>query len=480
MSDEVSVINLKDIVSALTGQNFPQLDIPIHRTVIDSRQANEGSLFIALAGEQVDGHAFVQSAFENGAIFALIDKDIPEGLNTIDLRKGHFLPHQLFEFTLPVCLRVDDALSALQSIAAHWRQAHPVRTIGITGSVGKTSTKELTSALLSLKYSVLKNPGNRNNEIGLPLTLLELEAQHEYAVLEMGFYVPGEIQLLCEIARPQIGVVTNIGTVHAERAGSQAIIAKSKAELVKALPPSPEGVAILNMDDPWVRKMADQTTAQILSYGITEKSDLMAREIQSYGLDGISCIISAHGEEHAIRSPLLGDFSVYTILCAVAVALTEGLDWPVITTGLAESRLDLRLHPLKLPNGTIILDDTYNASPESTIAALNLLNDLAGPRVAILGDMLELGQYEHAGHHAVGLVAATAADTLILIGKRSEATAEAALQNGFPQQSMHWFPNSDLAAAQITGLVQTGDTVLIKGSNMMRMDRVLTALKGGV
>ena len=473
------MINLKDIVSALTGQTLPQLDIAIHRAVIDSRQASEGSLFIALPGEQVDGHNFVQSAFENGAIFALIDQELPEAKTIIDLRKGHFQPHTLTEITLPACLRVDDSLSALQAIAAHWRQVHPVRTIGITGSVGKTSTKELAAGLLSQTFSVLKNPGNRNNEIGLPLTLLELEAHHEIAVLEMGFYVPGEIQLLCEIAQPQIGLVTNIGTVHAERAGSQAMIAKGKAELVTALPAAPEGIAILNNDDPWVRQMAEKTQANILSYGIVEESDLMAREIQTHGLDGISCVISAYGEAHAIRSPLLGAFSVYTILCAVAVALTQGLDWPTITTGLAESRLDLRLHPYICPDGTTILDDTYNASPASTIAALELLQDLSGRRVAVLGDMLELGHYERDGHHAVGQVAAAAADVLILIGERTTTTAEAALENGFSKEHMHWFPDSSLAAEKINSLLHTGDRVLIKGSNLMRMDRVLKALKGG-
>jgi UDP-N-acetylmuramoyl-tripeptide--D-alanyl-D-alanine ligase len=474
-----SVISLKDIVSALTGQNLPALDFTISSTVIDSRQASQGSLFIALPGEHVDGHTFVQSAFDNGATIALIDQDQHLGLNVIDLRKGHFQPQLLTEMALPVCLRVDHTLSALQAIAAHWRQAHPVRTIGITGSVGKTSTKELTAALLSQKYSVLKNPGNRNNEIGLPLTLLELEAHHECAVLEMGFYVLGEIQTLCEIARPHVGVITNIGTVHAERAGSQAIIAEGKSELVRALPPAPEGVAILNMDDPWVRKMAESTKAKVFSYGITEESDLMARDIQTHGLEGLSCVLSVNGEDHAIRSPLLGAFSVYTILCAVAVALTEGLDWPTITAGLAESRLGLRLHPLKLADDITILDDTYNASPTSTIAALELLQDLSGRRVAILGDMLELGQYEYEGHHAVGQVAARAADVLILIGERAKTIAETALENGFPKEHLQHFPTSSLAAEKITGLVEIGDTILIKGSNIMHMDRILTALKGG-
>lgn len=473
------MINLQDIVLALTGQIIPQVDLPIHGAVIDSRQASKGSLFIALPGEQVDGHAFVQSAFENDAICALIDKDLRTESTVIDLRQEHFQPGLLSEITLPVCLRVDDTLSALHTIATHWRQLHLVPTIGITGSVGKSSTKELTAALLSQKYAVLKNPGNRNNEIGLPLTLLELEAQHQYAVLEMGFYVPGEIKLLCDIAQPQIGVVTNIGTVHAERAGSQEMIAKGKAELVEALPPAPQGVAILNNDDPWVRQMAKQTRAKVMTYGITAESDLMAHDVQTHGLDGISCVITAHGEAHAIRSPLLGAFSAYTILCAVAVALTQDLEWPTITAGLAESHLDLRLHPIKCPDGTVILDDTYNASPVSTIAALELLRELSGRRMAILGDMLELGQYEHAGHHSVGVAACATADVLVLIGERTKTIAAAAFENGFPKEHLHWFPDSILAAEGILDLVHTGDKVLIKGSNIMRMDRVLQALKGG-
>jgi UDP-N-acetylmuramoyl-tripeptide--D-alanyl-D-alanine ligase len=472
------VINLKDIVSALTEQNIPLLDIPISNVVIDSRQAAPGSLFIALPGEFVDGHDFVQSAFQNGANLALIDQDLPGAEHILDLRKEHF-PRSSIDVTLPLCLRVEDTLTALQIIATYWRAQHPLRTIGITGSVGKTSTKELTAALLAQKFSVLKNPGNRNNEIGLPLTLLELELQHQYAVLEMGFYVPGEIQTLCEIARPHVGIVTNIGTVHAERAGSQEIIAKGKAELVQSLPPSPDGVAILNMDDSWVREMAHITQAQVLSYGVNQQADLTANDIQTHELEGISCVLSYHGDEHPIRSPLLGAFSVYTILCATAVALTEGLDWDLITSGLAHSRLDLRLHPFTLPDGTTILDDTYNASPTSTIAALELLQALPGRRVAILGDMLELGQYEHSGHHTVGQVAATAADALILVGQRTKIIADAAIFHGFPQDQLKWFADSDQAAQHIMGLIQKGDRVLIKGSNSMRMDRILRALAGG-
>lgn len=472
------MISLEDVLFALTGQNFPQCDHPIQNTVIDSRLASPGSLFIALPGEHVDGHAYVQSAFEKGAKIALIGQDLPGSFETIDLRPDNFQLHHLHEVTFPVCLRVEDPLTALHKIATYWRKEHPVRTVGITGSVGKTSTKELTAALLSQKFAVLKNPGNRNNEIGLPLTLMELDNHHKRAVLEMGFYVPGEIQLLCDIAHPHIGVITNIGTVHAERAGSQEIIAHGKAELVRALPPAPEGIAILNMDDPWVRKMKSQTQARVITYGINHSADVTAKDIQILGLEGISCVVSAFGEDHFVRSPLLGKFSVYTILCAVTVALQEGLNWPEITAGLEKSRLDLRMHPIKLSNEITLLDDSYNASPTSTIAALEFLHELSGRRVAILGDMLELGQYEYSDHHAVGLVAADTVDFLILIGERTKIIAAAALENGFPENNLRLFSNSQSAAEEITALTQKGDIVLVKGSNIMRMDRIIAALTG--
>ena len=315
-------------------------------------------------------------------------------------------------------------------------------------------------------------------EIGLPLTLLELEKGQDCAVLEMGFYVPGEIRTLCEIAQPQVGVVTNIGTVHAERAGSQETIARGKAELVESLPTTPEGVAILNQDDPWVRRMAERTKAQIFRYGIQEDADLTAGEIQSLGLSGLSATLHYQGEAHAIQSPLLGEFSVYTILRSVAVALTEGLDWETICAGLRTSRVAIRMQQRELPDGITVLDDTYNASPASTVAALEFLNGLPGRRVAILGDMLELGIYEKEGHQSVGKAAAKAADQLILVGERSKITAQSAIENGFAADRIQWFPDSRAAALPAAETVRAGDTVLIKGSNSMRMDKILTALEG--
>lgn len=470
------MFNLRDIISALTDHDIAPLDVAFYGAVIDSRLAADMDLFIALPGEHVDGHDYVQAAFDNGAIAALVSRGMPEGCSTLDLRKGQFDPDAI-SLTLPICLRVENTLSALQTLAAYWRKKHPIPTIGITGSVGKTTTKELTASLLSHKYNVLKNPGNRNNEIGLPLTLLELEPAHECAVLEMGFYVPGEIHTLCEIAQPHIGVVTNVGTVHAERAGSQEMIAKGKAELVQSLPPAPKGVAILNMDDPWVKGMREKTQAKIFTYGIEQGADLTASEINAHGLEGISCTLHYQGKNVAVRSPLLGAFSAYTILRASAVALTMGLDWDMIVAGISTSQVNLRMRQFTLPNGATILDDTYNASPASTIAALQLLGNLKGRRVAILGDMLELGQYEQQGHRSVGTFATKAADILLLVGERSKLTAEAALNNGFPETNLQWYLDSQQAAQAAVKTVRKGDVVLLKGSNSMRMDRIMRALK---
>lgn len=473
------MLNLRDIILALTNRSIAYLDKNISSVVIDSRQAEPGSLFIALPGEYSDGHHYVNDAFNHGAILAFVHQDMPEDLHMIDLRDEHFdTAHKYFE--LPLCLRVEDTLESLQTLASYWREKHPVRTIGITGSVGKTTTKELTAKLLSQKYIVLKNPGNRNNEIGLPLTLLELTGDHEYAVLEMGFYVPGEIRTLCEMAHPHVGVVTNIGTVHAERAGSQKVIAQGKAELVQSLPPGPQGIAILNMDDRHVKNMADKTVADVFSYAINQPADLMATNIISQGLKGISLTLEYQRKAYLLHSPLLGEFSAYTILRASAVGLVEGLDWETIITGIAEGQIDLRMRQFSLPNGATILDDTYNASPASTIAALKLLGKLEGRKVAILGDMLELGQYEKSGHQKVGVVAAHNADILILVGQRSKEIAQSAIEKNFPKKQLYWYPTALDAITIIIEMVREGDVVLIKGSNSMRMDQIISALEGQI
>jgi UDP-N-acetylmuramoyl-tripeptide--D-alanyl-D-alanine ligase len=246
------MLTLADVIEALTNIHPAQANMVITEAAVDSRQVIPGGLFVALPGERVDGHDFVAEAFQRGASFALIQHQVGGSFQTIRL-DADIEASFSFDQNAHLCLMVENTLAALQQIARFWRRKLNIRVVGITGSVGKSTTKEVVSEVLGQRYRTLKSPGNMNNEIGLPLTILRLGTGYERAVLEMGFYVPGEIALLCEIAQPHIGVVTNIGTVHAERAGSQDAIFRGKSELVRALPA--DGVAILNLDDPWVSKM---------------------------------------------------------------------------------------------------------------------------------------------------------------------------------------------------------------------------------
>ena len=470
------MFRLADAIEALTGARFSKADLVITQAVVDSRQVIPGALFVALPGERTDGHNYVGEAFKRGASLALVEKDLRGQFNVLDLRSGQLVEQPVLSRS-PLCLWVDDSLAALQKMAAFWRSKLNLRIIGITGSVGKSTTKELVAQVLGQRYRTLKNLGNLNNEIGLPLTLLQLSEGHERAVLEMGFYVPGEIRFLCQLARPDVGVVTNIGTVHAERAGSQEAIARGKAELVEELPPSPAGVAVLNIDDPLVREMAKNTRARVFFYGLDPAADIWADGVESEGLEGIRFRLHYHDEVLHMRVPMIGRHSVHTALRAAAVGLVEGLTWQDIAAGLQMGHSQLRLVAVHTESGALLLDDTYNASPESTMAALNLLSELDGRRVAVLGDMLELGQYERAGHELVGVRAAEVARELITLGERGKIIAEAALQTGMPAQAVHVFQSADEATSYLRQSLKAGDVALVKGSRGMRMERIVTALE---
>lgn len=470
------MLTLADILEALTGARPETASLVISEAVIDSRQAIPASMFVALQGERTDGHAYTGAAFQRGASLALVQQDLSASHPVIDLRQGS-LPENFSVPAQPFCLWVPDTLQALQRIAHFWRRKMSgVRVVGITGSVGKSTTKEMIAGVLSQRYCTLRNRGNLNNEIGLPLTLLRLGPGHERAVLEMGFFVPGEISFLCDLALPQVGVLTNIGTVHAERAGSQEAIARGKSELVQALPPAPEGIAVLNADDPWIRPMADQTRARVFFYGLAS-ADLWADHIEGLGLEGIRFRLHYRNEVVHLRAPLIGRHSVHTALRAAAVGLVEGLSWDEIVNGLQQGYTQLRLVAAHTPNGALLLDDTYNASPESTLAALNLLSELEGRKIAVLGEMLELGPYERSGHEMVGIRAAEVAEQLITVGERGKLIAEAARQAGMPARAITWVATVPETIDLLKNILKEGDTALIKGSHGLRMDRIVAALE---
>ena len=470
------MLTIADLLEALSGQRPAWADQPFTDVIIDSRQAKPGSLFFAFKGERSNGHDFIAQVFAHRSYVAVIQEDLSDRFDVIDLRKPLDM-QEIPRKDLPFCILVEDCLEALQTAARFWRRKFSPRVIGITGSVGKSTTKELTAAVLSQRFPTLKNEGNLNNEIGLPLTLFQLEKKHKKAVLEMGFYVPGEITLLCDIALPQVGVITNIGMVHAERAGSQEVIARGKAELIQALPPAPEGIAILNIDDPLVRKMAELTQARIFYYGLDPAADLWADHVEGLGLDGIRFRLHLNHEVLYLRVPLIGRHSVHTALRATAVGLLEGLTWQEIVNGLRSLKSQLRLSTVRTKSGALVLDDTYNASPQSTMAALNLLAEFDGNKIAILGDMLELGQYEHYGHKIVGLRAAEVVDELITVGERAKIIAEIAMQSGLSSKKIISFDQCDEVIAYISDRLTENDILLIKGSRGMHLDEVVSALE---
>jgi UDP-N-acetylmuramoyl-tripeptide--D-alanyl-D-alanine ligase len=378
----------------------------------------------------------------------------------------------------------------LQQVGAFQRlhRASPgLRVIGITGSVGKTSTKELTAGVMRQRFRTLASQGNLNNEQGLPLTLLGLAHDSECAVLEMGMYALGEIERLCMLARPHVGIVTMVGPVHLSRLGTIDRIAQAKSELPAALPPAADGgVAILNWDDQRVKAMAELTRARVFRYGTTSEADLWVGDVRGMGMEGIRFKFhyrkpgQTRVESLSVRVPLLGSHSVHTALCAAAAGLVEGLGWDEIIAGMQSTPGQLRLMVVAGINGSTVIDDTYNASPASTIAALNLLADISpaagGRRVAVLGDMRELGSYETEGHQIVGRRAADVLDVLVTVGELGASIGAEAREAGFPSANLHTMPTHHAAIDLLHRIIHADDLVLVKGSRAVGMDVIVAEI----
>ena len=486
---------------ALSGQTPPLAlgPTPLGRAVLDSRDVMQGDLFIALPGQQTDGHRFIGAALDRGAAAVICEERgreaaVQGGAVAVDCMTGPTLDasstQHLADANVQIAYIVANSEKALQQAGAFQRLhrgRRSLRVIGITGSVGKTSTKEIVAGVLANRFATLATSGNLNNEQGLPLTLLGLSPDHERAVLEMGMYDMGEITRLCELGRPHVGVVTNVGPSHLERLGTIERIAQAKSELVQALPSAADGgVAVLNWDDERVRPMADLTDARIFRYGLTSQADLWAEEIHSAGMEGIRFQFKyrAPGQKSVetlhVRVPLLGRHSVHTAIRGAAVGLVEGLNWQEIVAGLQRNASQLRLVVVSGHNGSTLIDDTYNASPASTIAALNLLMDLhpstPGRRVAVLGDMRELGSYTEEGHKLVGRRAAGVVQQLVTVGGLGRLMGEFALETGMDSRKVHIMERADDAIALLRDLLQPQDMVLIKGSRAVGMDRIVTEL----
>ena len=423
---------------------------PFSSIVIDSREVQPGSLFVALPGEHSDGHQYVDDAVSRGARALLVTQPVA-------------VPDSVDLHTAP------DALQALQRAAVAWRERQSATVVGITGSVGKTTVREATMQLLAAHFPTYQSPRNFNGDIGLPIAILGLGPEHRWAVLELGPYSQVEMELLVCTARADIGIVTNVGPTHLERFGTLDDTERIKGLLPASLPS--DGLAVLNADDPRVLKMAERTQAQIVTFGRSAEADLRAADITPQGFDGLRFELHHGGESTTVHTPLVGEHQAMTVLAAAAVGLRAGLSLDQIANAAALLQPGSRLRRRLAANGATIIDDAYNAAPLSMRAALDLLAARPAPRIAVLGDMLELGSEETTAHLEIGAYAAERCDRLLTVGTRAVAIATAARAAGLSEVSVH---NDAADAAEALLPVLSGDaTALIKASHAVHLERLV-------
>jgi len=429
---------------------------------IDSRKIKEGELFVAIKGDRFDGHDFVPEVMKKGAWGAIVDRSI---LETQFGKIGG----------LPNIIPVEDTLRALQEIAFLHRNKFSLPMVGITGSNGKTTTKEMAAGILKQQGLVLKNEGNLNNHIGVPLTLMKLEQDHRAAVVEMGMSAPGEIELLARLVHPDVGVITNIGPAHLEFLGSLDRVAEAKAELLGNIKIG--GIAVLNADDPYFETFKNKWSGRVLSFGMEQRADVHASGIRQ-DKEFTDFTIEAEGSKVNVRLRAVGRHNIYNALAAAAATLAVGIPLESIKYGLDDFTPIAMRSELKVVKGRTVLADYYNANPGSVKAALETLVTLRpGARtVAVLGDMLELGPSSKEEHRAIGRFAAgLGVDVLITVGPLAQEMLEGAREAGMRSERLFAFTAGShaKAAARLAKESKNGNAVLIKGSRGMKMEKIL-------
>lgn len=455
----MEVLSIREIVSATHGMlmNSGQ-DFVVSGVSIDSRSINQGDMFIALQGESFDGHDFIYKAIENGAALVVTHKQL----------RGCRIPYIL----------VEDTLKALQDIARYYRKKFQIPFVAITGSSGKTTTKDMIASVLSQKFKVLKTEGNFNNAIGLPLTLLKLKPSHEIAVLEMGMSSLGEIRLLSDIVRQDIGVISNVGTTHIEKLGSRENILKAKLEIFAYFDSA--STAVINGDNDMLAAFKSKKY-KVQRYGLEESNDIYAYGIKKKGEEGIDFTVDIEGVPEVFTVMLPGIHNVYNALSAIAVARLFGMEAEDIRKGLISFKPSkMRMDIINLRSSVKLINDVYNANPESMKAAINVLQDLKsdGRRVCILGDMLELGEFSVKEHYNIGAWAASAGvDVLIAAGSFAGDMRRGALASGMNCNSIYCFHTAEEVMPSLEAIIKPGDTILLKGSRGMKMECIVDYLR---
>ena len=471
----MAAFSLEQVIHAIGGQLLHgSPGVRIRRIWTDSRSIRGGDLFVALKGPQFDGHRYINDAFAGGAVGAIVKKSAWHGISTAVSRIARSLPQ------VPVVIGVKDPLRAYQDVAGHHRRQFQIPVVAITGSNGKTTTKEMVSQILSRRWRLLKTQGNLNNSIGVPRTLLGLNRRHEAAVIEMGVDQEGQTTRLCEMAQPAFGVITNVGNDHLEFFGSLEGSARAKAELLSQLPN--DGALMLNADDDFYGRFLQEATCPVISYGLSPKADVRATEV----------VFDRHGTTFRLRLPdrrqaktirlrFAGHHNVSNALAGAAVGYAMGLPMEDLAEGLRNVRPAPMRSEIRRWKGMTFLYDCYNANPESMKAALMLLATLGrGKRtIAVLGDMRELGNDEQQLHREVGACVADQGLThLIACGRLGPCFIEGAKRAGMSARAISRARSLPHAARLLEQLAGPGDIILLKASRGIEIERVLKLMDG--
>lgn len=453
-------LSLDEILKASNGaviQGSASENIIINNITTDSRKITENSLFVPIIGEVFDGHDFIMSSFEKGAVCALSSKEnIYENEKTV--------------------IKVEDTKKAFRDIAEYYIQKNKLPVVAITGSVGKTTTKDIIASVISQKYNVLKTEGNFNNEIGLPITAFKLEKENEAIVFEMGMNSFGEIHNLSKIAKPDIAVITNIGVSHIENLGSREGILKAKCEIFDYI--SKNGTAVLNSDDDMLITLENMLKTDIIWFGLKNKRDIFAKNIENQGLSGTNCTIVTKNGEIDVKINVPGEHMVLNALAATAVGIKMGLSNEEIKKGI-ENFLPskMRMSIIKAGNGISIINDTYNANPISMKAAIDVLASESGSKVCVMGDMFELGDFAEKMHYDVGKYAAEKKiDRIICIGEFSKNTYKGAVDYGH-KNTFYFKTQKEFMESNLNEYIKTGDIVLVKASRGMGLEKTVEKIQ---
>ena len=463
----VNALDCRVVVHPVLG------DARIEKIVWDSREIGPGCAFLAIKGENVDGNSFIAEAIEKGALFAIATAEPDEAaVGAARMRKAGIVV-------------VDDAEAAMHQMADYVRGRMDATVVGVTGSSGKTTTKNMVARVLSSQFETVKTEGNQNNELGVPSTVLSCGVRTEMLVVEMGMRGLGQIEALCRFVRPHIGVITNIGTAHEELLGSQDNIARAKAELVAALPPS-EGIAVLNGDDPFTPAVCEyggvrERGVKVITFGESVGCAVRALNVE-LSADGRPSfdIAFPQGRTGHVDLPLVGRHNVMNALAAAAVGVACDIPMEKICNALKRVEgQSMRLEVVDGKDGVKVLNDTYNANPDSMRAALAVLESMqaSGRKVAVLGDMGELGTEERAMHRAVGEAAAAAGvDCLVTVGELAREMAAGAMDAGLEASKVVECGDAEAALVTLPGILMPGDVVLVKASRFMELERIVKGL----